>query len=154
MKGGNMKKRGLSAIVTTLIIILLVLVAVSGIWVVVSNFLDAGTETIELTEKCLEVDLSLVSVVPGSVADDYDVTLKRNAGGDTIGGIKLNIFSGTESSGVLDFGTPAVALGELETQMETITTDITAANRLEYTVFFLDVSGAEQLCPTTNSKDF
>ena len=41
-------KKGLSAVVTTLIIILLVLVAVGIIWVVVQNIVTEGAESISL----------------------------------------------------------------------------------------------------------
>jgi flagellin-like protein len=50
-----MEKKGLSAVVTTLIIILLVLVAVGIIWVVVRNVVEEGGSTIDLSVKCLDV---------------------------------------------------------------------------------------------------
>ena len=150
MKGGNMKKRGLSAVVTTLIIILLVLVAVGGIWVVVNNFIQQGTETITLSQKCLSVQLVALSVVP--VAGGYDVAINRKAGGDAIGGVKVNLFnSAGDNSNVQDFGT---VIGELETETRTIATSLVNANRLEYTVYILSDSGEEQICSGTGSFDF
>jgi len=147
-----MKKRGLSAIVTTLIIILLVLVAVTGIWVVVNNFIDSGTEQIDLSSKCRAVDLSAVSVIPVSgTTENYSITLSRSAGGDVLGGVKVSIFNSTENSGVIDFGT---AIGELETTTQSMGVGIANASKLEFTAFFLDVSGTEQLCSTTNTYDF
>lgn len=156
MKGGNMKKRGLSAVVTTLIIILLVLVAVGGIWVVVNNFIDEGTEQIDLSSKCRAVDLSAVSVNETS-AGIYDVTIHRSAGGDAIGGIKINIFNSTGNSGVIEFGTAIAPLGTNTQPVDTIDPNVvtvTNANKLEYTAYFLDASGSEQLCSTTNTYDF
>lgn len=149
MKGGNMKKRGLSAVVTTLIIILLVLVAVGGIWIVVNNFIDAGTEQIEISQKCLAVDLSAVSVNETS-AGTYDITLNRKAGGDAIGGVKVNIFNSTENSGVVEFGS---AIGVLDTVTQSVV-GVTNANKLEFTAYFLDDSGTEQLCSATNTFTF
>jgi len=43
-----MKKRGLSAVVTTLLIILLVFVAVGIVWVVVRNVIEGGLEDVNL----------------------------------------------------------------------------------------------------------
>ena len=62
MKRGYMDKRGLDAVVTTLIIILLVLVAVGIIWVVVRNVVQQGSEQIDISSKCLSVDVQAVSV--------------------------------------------------------------------------------------------
>ena len=141
-------KRGLSAIVATLIIILLVLVAVGIIWVVVRNLLQEGAEQIDISTKCIAVDLRAVSVVPvvGS-PESYFVTLRRTAGGEAIGGIKIVLFNETANSGVLNF----TALLELETKTETFAAGVTNANKLEYTAYFEDTSGNERLCAQTNS---
>src|SRR3990167_792910 len=60
MKRGYMDKRGLDAVVTTLLIILLVLVAVGIIWVVVRNVVQQGSEQIDINARCLSVDLQAV----------------------------------------------------------------------------------------------
>lgn len=143
-------KRGLSAIVATLIIILLVLVAVGIIWVVVRNVVQGGAEEVEINTKCIAVDVRAVSVVNISNVE-YDVTLRRTAGGEEIAGVKVTLFNDTANSGVLDF--PAIA--ELETETATIdTSEITNANKLEFTVYFEDSSGTELLCPQTNTYTF
>ena len=59
MKRGLTGKKGLSAVVTTIIIIALALVAVGIVWVVISNLLDQGTEGI--TFDRFTVDLSITS---------------------------------------------------------------------------------------------
>jgi len=144
-------KRGLSAIVATLIIILLVLVAVGIIWVVVRNLLQEGAESIDIGTKCLAVDVRYVGVVPGSGAGNYSVTLRRTAGGETIGGIKMTLFNETANSGVLD---GFLALSELETRTETVVAGINNASRLEFTVYFEDESGNEAFCSQTNTYSF
>ena len=144
-------RKGLSAVVTTLIIILLVLVAVGIIWVVVRNVVETGAGQIDVNTKCIAVDVRAVSVNetdPGN----YTVSLNRRAGGDDIGGIKVNVFNDTASSGVKDF----VAIPELETKTVVIETggNVTGGDRIEFTVFFLDASGNEQLCTQTNEFTF
>ena len=145
-------KRGLSAIVATLIIILLVLVAVGIIWVVVRNVIQQGTEQIDVSTKCIAVDLRAVSVNETS-AGIYDVTLRRVAGGEAIAGVKISLFNETANSGVLEFG---VALTELQTSTQIIDTggNVTDASSLEFTVYFEDTSGNERLCSQTNSYSF
>ena len=51
-------KRGLSAIVATLLIILLTLVAVGIIWFAVRNIVQGGADQIEASAKCTAVDIS------------------------------------------------------------------------------------------------
>ena len=143
--------KGLSAVVTTLIIILLVLVAVGIVWVVVRGVVDQGSEQLELSSRCLAIDLEAVSVVPVSGEDgNYTVTLKRNAGGEDLGGVKVTLFNSTDNSGVADFGT---APAELATESQKVV-GVTGAERLEYTAFFTDASGNEQLCSQTNTFNF
>ena len=152
-----MKKRGLSAVVTTLIIILLVLVAVGGIWIVVNNFIQQGTKTITLSQKCLAVNFDLSAAIVSVDATDpdtYEITLKRNVGGDPISGVKINLFNSTnDNSGVLNFGVP---MNEFDTKTQSLVdTGVENANRMEYTAFFTDASGAEELCSGINElKNF
>jgi flagellin-like protein len=47
MKKGN-DKRGISPVITTLIIILLALVAIGIVWIVIKNIVSEGTEGISL----------------------------------------------------------------------------------------------------------
>ena len=53
-----MNRRGLSLVITTLILIVLVLVAIAIIWVVVSNILKGGTEGVALGTFTVEVDVN------------------------------------------------------------------------------------------------
>ncbi|MCX6749173.1 MAG: hypothetical protein NTW17_00305 [Candidatus Pacearchaeota archaeon] len=144
--------RGLSAIVATLIIILLTLVAVGIIWVVIRNVVQGGAEQIDISTKCVAVSLEAVSVNETSPGV-YAVTLHRNAGGDEIGGVKVAVFNATDNSGVVDFGT----LTALQTKTVPITTPGSATadgNKIEYTPFFIDASGNEQLCTQTQTFNF
>jgi len=143
-------KKGLSAIITTLMIILIVLVAVGIIWVVVRNVVEEGAESIDISTKCLAFNVQAVSVVNTSLTT-YDVTLNREAGGDDMGGLKVVFFNSTSNSQVLDFGTTIDALG---TVTRNIDPGITNANKVEFTVFVLDASGNEQLCSQTSSFNF
>ena len=148
--------KGLSAIVATLIIILLTLVAIGIIWVVIKNVIQGGAESVDLNTKCLAINLQANSVTE-SPAGTYDVTLKRNAGGEAFGGIKVSVFNGIVSSGIKDFGT----LTELQTRTVSIDTNtgtgitaVTGGNKIEFTPFFLDSSGNEQLCSQTSTFEF
>lgn len=89
-------KKGLSAIVATLIIILLVIVAFGIVSVVVRQTVTSGAEQIELNAKCLEVEIRATKVVQATdpsgnaIPGQWDVTLSRSLTGDfPIDGVDL-----------------------------------------------------------------
>ena len=88
-----MKKRGMSEVVTTLLIILISIVAIGVVWVVVKNILDKGKEDISLDAFGLDLE-----IVKASYLDDtLSVTVKRNPGGGEIVGINFVIGDGENS---------------------------------------------------------
>ncbi|GIU68270.1 MAG: hypothetical protein KatS3mg001_586 [Candidatus Pacearchaeota archaeon] len=145
-------KRGLSAVVTTLLIILLTIIAIGIIWVVIRNLVEQGSEQIDITTQCAAIQLEFVSVNPvAGETGNYTVTLRRGAGGGDIGGVKVVLFNGTTSTGVLDFGSK---INQLETKSAKLQTSLLNASRIEFTPYFIDASGNEQLCQTTQSRSF
>lgn len=152
-------KKGLSAVVATLIIILLVLVAVGILWVVIRNVIQGGADTIELSQKCLEVKLEASGVSPvGETSGIYSVTLARKAGGSDPIRVKLNFFNatGNVNSGIIDFGTTLNVLDTktnslVNTSTGSTATNITVANKMEYTIYFVNDLGEEQICESTES---
>jgi len=80
------QKKGLSTVVTTLIIILLVLVAVGIIWIVVRGVIETGTSEIDYGAKCFSTDVRATSA---ACAATCDVDLYRKRGSDEIGGVYL-----------------------------------------------------------------
>jgi len=154
-KRGLEDKKGVSAIVATLIIVLLVIVAAGIVWVVIRNIVQDGAEQVEFGQKCLEVNLEYVSVTessstecdPGETA--YDVTLRRSAGGDEIAGVKVALLNETDSSELQEFG----VLEELETETATVCTEFSDANKMEYTAYFEDAAGNPVYCQT-NEREF
>ena len=149
-------KKGLSAIVATLIIILLVLVAVGILWTVLRNVIQGGADTIELNQKCGDIQIQEGSISQvGATSGIYSVTFTRKAGGGDIGGIKLNFFNAAGSnSGVVEFNKVIEVLGT-ETNSTVFSwaggTNLTDATRMDYTVYLLDETGNEQICSNTET---
>jgi len=144
-------KRGMSQIITTVIIVVLVLVAIGIVWAVIANIIDAGSDDVALGTSCLGIQIKATRVVNTSATGDYDITLKRLAGGNSIGGVKILIKNDTDSA-LLDFGE---ALNELEEKRKPLSsTGILNANKVEVTVFILDASGNEKICQGTTSYSF
>ena len=152
MKGGlNMieNKKGLSEVVTTLIIILLVLVAIGIVWVVVNNVLQSGTEQAELSAKCLNVDIKATAV--SCVAGTCSVTYKRNSGTDAVSGIIIVLSNGTESAQKQVAGNINISATKTETGF---VTGLTNVNKAEIAAYFTAASGENQTCPTPSSFEF
>ena len=150
-------KKGLSAIITTMLVVLLVLVAVGIVWAVVSGLLKSGTEDIEFSAKCLNVDVS-ASAVNCNVLTACAVTLTRT-GTETgeLGGVKLVFRDSTnsESSSVINVaGNIEALVGSIVTRDLTVDAPLVVApDSLEVTPYFIDSSGNDKLCSTT-TKEF
>ena len=140
-----MKKRGMSDVVTTLIIILLVIVAIAIIWVVVKNLLTKGASQVELAQKCRDVDFTVKKVV--ATGDDYAITLSRTSAGENSTGVIIVLSDGTDYSEPIDFGEQFTPLA---THTSTIVdTDVLNANQIEMTAYFINDKGGVDLCPNS-----
>ena len=81
----GMKKRGVSAVVATILIILLVIVGVSILWAAVRPTLEKTTE--QISADCITLDLEITGCDPSAGVET--ITVKRNIGEGDLGGIKL-----------------------------------------------------------------
>lgn len=136
-------KRGLSLIVTSLIIVVLVLVAIGIVWVVVRNIIEGGVEQVDYNTKCLEVNVRATALV-STGGSDYNITMTRTAGGDDIAGVKLVFFNGDDdTSDVIDVDGN---IAPLATVTKSVDGEIEDANKVELTPYFEDASGNERFC--------
>ncbi len=145
-------KKGLSEVVTTLIIILLVLVAIGIVWAVVSSILQSGTEQTSTTAKCLQVDIK-ATAAQCTVGGVCNVTYRRNAGGDVVDGVVI-VFSNGQTSNQTEV---AGNLAPLATQTKAgVATGLTSPvpNSIEIAAYFVDASGKQQLCATSGKFQF
>jgi len=156
-KIGRGDKHGLSEIVVTLIMIVLVLVAISIVWFIVRGILDKGTGQVNLGTDCLEVQVSAISFKNttdnNNNVENYDVVLTRSAGGGDLGGVKIIFNNATGSSNYVH--TVVGNIAPLETKTISATSvSIDEANKVEIAPYFTDDSGNEQVCSTSTSFDF
>ena len=80
-------KRGISGLVTTLIMVLLVLVSIGIIWTVIKNILSGGVEQISLGQ--LTIDLKIKEAkIEGS---DLIVRVGRSVGEGSLVGVKFAV---------------------------------------------------------------
>ncbi len=88
-----MKKRGLSTIIASVLIILIVLIAGSIVWFTVRNVLQENSEKISLSG--LTIDLKVQSL--RITNDTLDIKIKRNPGEGDLKGLKFIVFDGQQS---------------------------------------------------------
>jgi hypothetical protein len=133
-----MNKKGLSTIVSTVIIILLAIIGVSFIMLIVFTIIGEGSKKIELETLTIELDLKRAIVLNDSFVE---VQVKRNSGEGEISGLAFVFFNGRETEIIKK----DVELGELQEKTFVLELQNFNSNELE------DVSVAPLL--ETNSGE-
>lgn len=142
-------KRGLSGVIVTLILILLVLVAVGVVWVVVQNILESGTERISLSQLTISMDVDSVNVEDNG---DVKVTVRRNAGEGELTGVNLIVSDGQNEEVVERTG----SIDELEARTYTITQSELGSVKLVNSVSIspiLNINDQERISNPIDSYD-
>src|SRR3989344_7248288 len=97
-KRGSFNKKGISDVVTTVLLILLVMGAIAGVWFVVNNFINTNTSEIGSSTVCFTNQLSIELAnyssgpVPPLVGDRGVTAIKVKrigSGNDPIEGISF-----------------------------------------------------------------
>jgi len=102
-----MEKKGLSGVITTLLIIGISLAAVIILWAVISNILNKESGEVNLAGFTININIKKVV----SYENGIDVFVKRNAGQGNLSGIRFIISDGTNTYSFDKKDTP---LNELE----------------------------------------
>lgn len=154
-----MNKKGVSGVVTVLIIVALSLVAIGIVWKVIWPMFTSGTQNINYSSKCLEVNLKPTSLacedtVPSDGDGNYecDVNLKRDTStGDAEFDGVIAIFSDADDEQKVYFNTGNIELLETDsietTNADKMTID---ATKVKIGVYFTKEDGTKYICPGTN----
>ncbi len=144
-------KRGVSDIIVSLIMIVIVLGAITIIWFLIRGFIGTGAEQVNTGTQCLEVDVKPISLTcTGTNNATCEVTVSRGTGGKEIGGVKLVFTNSSETKNYVSDSPGNINVLETKT-VSGINTSITNANSVDVVVYFKDNAGKEQLCSTRNS---
>ncbi len=144
-------KKALLQVVTTVIFISLALIAIGIVWAVIQGLIQGGASDVSVNSKCLKVDLSIDGASCNDTTHVCTVVVKRNAGGEVLSGVKVQVLNASgSSSGVIESKT---ALNELETKTITVSipsnSNVTKANKVEVTPYFNDAENVAFACPST-----
>ena len=136
-------KKGLSDVVTTLIIILLVLVAIGILWGVLGPTFRGGAAQIGVSTDCLEINVETISNGACTGAS-CKITVRRGTDNqDEVAGIRI-VLSDGESS----FAHDATGILVGETEEVTITPALASTPTTATVTAYFEIDGEKKLCPT------
>jgi len=138
------KERGLSTVVTTVVMVLLSLVAIGVVWVVINNLLNQGTEGLGLDQFKVDLKIEKVLVDGGNL----QVQVGRNAEAGSLYSIDIVVSDGTDSQ---TFRQENVDLEPLEKKTYNIPYDGLVKEVIVAPVF-RDENGKETLGSATDSE--
>lgn len=142
-------KRGLSDIITNVLIILLVLVAVGIIWGFIRPLISNSASSIQGADVCFSVSVSPTVCRPdGTKPNFWNVTLSRSSGAGSISAVKL-IFKNTASgtSRIVDVTTYP---NEFETSLANVNLTGFTPNNVDAAVV-VSVNGQTKTCEASSS---
>lgn len=141
-------KKGLSTVVTTLIIILLVLVAIGIIWVVVRGVIDQGADQIDTSSQCPLIDLRIKGQNGCGATGTCTVNIERKSGGGEIHGVAAVVSSDTASSEIeYNYGNiEQLGNGQIDAN------GIAGGTTVRVSAFFNNSQGIPQTC--SNSAEY
>ena len=139
-------KKGLSSIVGTLLIILLVIAAVGIVWAVLRGTIQGGANEIGLNDQCLKVSIRATAVDDST--GNYSVTYERDAGGEDIAGVSFIVSNSTDGTFYNVAGN--IAPNGKKTTLIPFEDTVANATKIEVSAYLLDTEGNNYVCSTTN----
>lgn len=142
-------KKGMSAIITTVILVALAMVAVLIVWGVVSNILTDSEEDINSQAACINSNLNIESV--SQSGSNVDVIVKRTRGDDTIGGVKIVAYLNDDTAKEMMKAGNVGTLGVAKATFDNLAT--ANIKKVAAVIYFKDADGNDQLCQNVVEKD-
>ena len=142
-------RKGLSMVVSVLLIIVLVLVATGIVWVVVRNVIQKGAGSLSLSGLTLNLEILSASLDGNNV----NVNVKRNPGAGKLLGIKF-VFSDGTSSKTAEETVSMAELDEESFSFNLIDLEIPNANEVSIALIFESEGGDEILGDIIDTVEF
>jgi len=136
-----MNRKGVSAVIVTVLIILISILAVSILWAVIRSSIQSSTEQVASAQQCLGFVLKIEEVKYYADQNNLTVEIHRDAGQGEMSEIKI-IQEGKVSSS-------KVSLNELETKIYYIENVEKKPTKVEVAAVLSDGS----ICPVSDKKE-
>jgi len=133
-------RRGISTIITVIILVGLVLVVVGIVWGLVIGIIGEQTEEIDLTQKCLGINFDINTLTCDAVGCIVSVERTTGSKGDSFDGVQVSINNATDS-GEEDF--PGNIIAKKAIIFTSISSSATDAG---VRVYFNDKEGNPKYC--------
>lgn len=139
-------KKALSAIIGTLLVLVIVLAAIVIIWAASKGTIELGVKNLEVSTKCIPISVKATNV--DCTLGTCDVSIHRDAGGDEIAGVRIAINDGLNSFIYDRDGDMEELDTETITGLDPTTENVVIANieSVETAVYVKDLSGDNQIC--------
>ncbi len=104
-----MYKKAVSAIVATVLVLLLTFVLIGIVWVVIKGALRGPETQIQIQQACAQTDLEITKAVWNTTNNNnISITIKRGTGGGEIVGLTAVIYKGTDTSVAVPIENPQI----------------------------------------------
>jgi len=137
-------KKGLSDVVTTVIIVALSLVAIGIVWVVINNLISDNTASISSSGDCLMTNLEIVSASLDGTT--LSAVVKRIGGDSEISGVRVYAYNSTSTVVKDIIGNFVVG------EQKSTTLTIVNPTKVSVTPYFV-IDNKESYCPNAIEKD-
>lgn len=140
-------KRGISEVVTTLIFILLAIIAIGIVWYIFGNLSSQTQDQIDVGQKCLGMDVKPVGLECSGTTCTVDVT--RGIGNsETFKGLRIVLINSAGSLPAVDI------LGDVPVSAQ-VTKSVTVASGAQYTSVtvapYFEINGVDTVCTNPQS---
>ncbi|MFH1311397.1 MAG: hypothetical protein ABIH65_03270 [Nanoarchaeota archaeon] len=132
-KKKRISKKGISEILATLLIILLVLAVAGIIWVIVKNLVGSNVEDIEMGSTRILLSIDNAQVILENNIGTAKVSVSRDSGEGNLTGVRF-IFSDNENSYSIDRKTPISKLGKQTFRFNSEELGVDVATLLEVSI--------------------
>lgn len=150
-------KKGISDVVVSVLMILLVIAAIGILWTVLSQFLNRGVNTISSSTLCTSTSLQITPSING--LNQSLIKVERVSGSDNLTAIYFyvagTLYKSTDTrvtmvspSGVIKYP----AMGETYTYLVDPSTDAAIGQKVEVAAVFGDITSTPTICPKSGSK--
>jgi hypothetical protein len=147
-------QRGLSAVITTLIIIGLVLVAIGIVWYVVSAIIEGTAEDVDYASRCLGISVEPTYLNCVNTVTPFDCTVKiqrsSTSKADPVDGVEIILYDEDDET-LETFSRGDVLPGQVVTINEPFGELVSKAEKVSVRVYFLDSSDNKHYCSNVNT---
>ncbi len=139
-------KKALSAIIGTLLVLMIVLAAIVIVWAVSKDTIQSGVEELELSTRCIPISVKATNADCSS--GTCDITIYRASGGDEIAGVRIAISDGLNSYIYDRDGDMEDLATETITDLDPTVDNVVIANieSVETAVYIKDLTGDNEIC--------